>query len=59
MSIFSKIKYKKFREYVDIIEWSIYTSDILIWRFPRYKMEIKNGAQLIVHKTQVAVLVSD
>ena len=59
MSIFSKIKYKKFREYVDIIEWSIYTSDILIWRFPRYKMEIKNGAQLIVNKTQVAVLVSD
>lgn len=59
MSIFSKIKYKKHREYVDNIEWTNYTSDILMWRFPRYKAEIKNGAQLTVSKTQVAVLVSD
>ncbi|NLA64270.1 MAG: DUF4339 domain-containing protein [Bacteroidales bacterium] len=59
MSIFSKIKYKKFREYVDIIDWTSYTSDILIWPFPRFKAEIKNGAQLTVSKTQVAVLVSD
>lgn len=59
MSIFSKIINKKFREYVDIIEWTNDTSDILIWRFPRYKAEIKNGALLTVSKTQVAVLVSE
>ena len=59
MSIFSRIKHKKFREYVDIIEWTNDTSDMLIWRFPRYKAEIKNGAQLTVGKSQVAVLVSD
>ena len=59
MSIFRKIKYKKFKEYVDIIEWTNNMSDILIWCFPRYKTEIKNGAKLIVGKSQVAVLVSD
>ncbi len=59
MSIFSKIKLKKFREYIDIIEWTNNMSDILIWHFPRYKTEVKNGAHLIVDKTQVAVLVSD
>lgn len=59
MSIFSRIKHKKFREYVDIIEWTNDTPNILIWRFPRYKAEIKNGAQLTVRKSQVAVLVSD
>ncbi len=44
-------------EFVDIIEWLDHTRDTLVWRFPRYRNEIKNGAQLIVRPGQVAVLV--
>ena len=45
MSIFNKIKQKAFSEFIDIIEWIDDTSDTMIWRFPRYNSEIKNGAQ--------------
>ena len=44
-------------EVVDIIEWLDHTRDTLVWRFPRFRNEIKNGAQLIVRPGQVAVLV--
>jgi membrane protease subunit (stomatin/prohibitin family) len=44
-------------ELVDIIEWLDHTRDTLVWRFPRYRNEIKNGAQLIVRPGQVAVFV--
>ncbi|HUR55567.1 MAG TPA: SPFH domain-containing protein, partial [Gemmataceae bacterium] len=33
---------------IDIIEWNDDTHDTMVWRFPRYENEIKNGAQLIV-----------
>ena len=59
MSIFNKIKQKAFGEFIDIIEWTDDTSDTMIWRFPRYNAEIKNGAQLTVRETQVAVLVNE
>lgn len=59
MSIFNKIKQKAFSEFIDIIEWTDDTSDTMIWRFPRYNSEIKNGAQLTVRETQVAVLVNE
>lgn len=59
MSIFNKIKQKAFNEFIDIIEWTDDTSDTMIWRFPRYQAEIKNGAQLTVRETQVAVLVNE
>lgn len=59
MSIFNKIKEKAFNEFIDIIEWTDDTSDTMIWRFPRYQAEIKNGAQLTVRETQVAVLVNE
>jgi membrane protease subunit (stomatin/prohibitin family) len=59
MSIFNKIKKKAFSEFIDIIEWIDDTSDTMIWRFPRYQAEIKNGAQLTVRETQVAVLVNE
>ena len=45
-------------ELVDIIEWTDDSSDTMVWRFPRYENEIKNGAQLIVRQAQVAVFVS-
>jgi len=44
-------------ELVDIIEWIDHTRDTLVWRFPRYHNQIKNGAQLIVRPGQVAVFV--
>jgi len=57
MSLLGKIKEKAFNEFIDIIEWLDDTQDTIIWRFPRYQNEIKNGAQLTVRETQVAVLV--
>ncbi len=55
MALFKKIR----AEFIDIIEWTDETSDTMIWRFPRFQSEIKNGAQLTVRETQVAVLVSE
>jgi membrane protease subunit (stomatin/prohibitin family) len=44
-------------ELIDIIEWVDDTDDTMAWRFSRPGNEIKNGAQLIVRQSQVAVLV--
>jgi len=44
-------------ELVDIVEWIDNTRDTLVWRFPRYHNQIKNGAQLIVRPGQMAVFV--
>lgn len=54
MGFWDKIK----GEFVDIIEWTDDTSDTLVWRFPRYQNEIKQGAKLTVRETQVAIFVS-
>ncbi len=59
MALLSKLKQKAFGEFIDIIEWTDDTSDTMIWRFPRYNSEIKNGAQLTVRETQVAILVNE
>ena len=45
------------QELIDIIEWVDDSRHTLVWRFPRYQNEIKNGAQLIVRPGQVAVFV--
>ncbi|MCB9869286.1 MAG: SPFH domain-containing protein [Planctomycetes bacterium] len=55
MGLFSKLK----AEFVDIIEWLDDTQHTLVWRFPRYHNQIKNGAQLIVRPGQVAVFVHE
>ena len=44
-------------EFVDIIEWLDDTNTTLAWRFPRYRNEIKNGAQLVVREGQRAMFV--
>ena len=44
-------------ELVDIIEWVDDSRQTLVWRFPRHRNEIKNGAQLIVRPGQQAVFV--
>ncbi len=53
MGLFDKLR----GEFVDIVEWVDDTRHTLVWRFPRYHNEIKNGAQLIVRPGQVAVFV--
>jgi len=55
MALFDKLR----AEFIDIIEWTDTTSDTILWRFPRFQSEIKNGAQLTVRETQVAVLVNE
>lgn len=50
---------KLFNEFIDIIEWTDDSTDTMVWRFPRYQSEIKNGAQLTVRDTQLAVLVNE
>ncbi|ETW95382.1 MAG: antifreeze protein, type I [Candidatus Entotheonella factor] len=44
-------------ELIDIVEWIDDSRHTLVWRFPRYHNQIKNGAQLIVRPGQVAVFV--
>ncbi len=46
-------------EFVDIIEWVDDSRHTLVWRFPRYHNQIKNGAQLIVRPGQAAVFVHE
>ena len=45
-------------ELVDIVEWTDDSSDIMVWRFPRFENEIKYGAQLVVRQSQAAVFVN-
>src|SRR3954469_20426237 len=54
MGIFDAIKH----QLIDIIEWNDDTRDTMVWRFPRFQDEIKNGAKLIVRESQVAAFVS-
>src|SRR6185312_11197545 len=54
MGLFDKLR----GELVDIIEWIDDTRQTLVWRFPRYQNEIKNGAQLVVRPGQVAIFVN-
>lgn len=53
MGLFAKLR----GELVDIVEWIDDTRHTLVWRFPRYHNQIKNGAALIVRPGQVAVFV--
>ncbi|MBL8816092.1 MAG: SPFH domain-containing protein [Planctomyces sp.] len=53
MGLFDKLR----NELIDIIEWVDDSRHTIVWRFPRYQNEIKNGAQLIVRPGQVAVMV--
>ncbi|MDA7746454.1 SPFH domain-containing protein [Psychromonas sp.] len=46
-------------EFIDIIEWLDNSNDKMVHRFERYGNEIKNGAQLTVRETQVAIFVNE
>jgi membrane protease subunit (stomatin/prohibitin family) len=45
-------------ELIDIVEWVDDSNHTLVWRFPRFHNQIKNGAQLIVRPGQQAIMVS-
>lgn len=53
MGLFEKLR----GELVDIVEWVDDARHTLVWRFPRYHNQIKNGAQLIVRPGQEAIFV--
>jgi membrane protease subunit (stomatin/prohibitin family) len=53
MGLFDKLR----AELIDIVEWIVDTRNTLVWRFPRYNNEIKQGAQLIVRPAQMAIFV--
>jgi membrane protease subunit (stomatin/prohibitin family) len=44
-------------ELIDIVEWVDDSQHTLVWRFPRFHNQIKNGAQLVVRPGQAAVMV--
>jgi membrane protease subunit (stomatin/prohibitin family) len=46
-------------EFIDIIEWTDDTSDIILWKFPRYENEIKMNAKLTVRESQVAIFLNE
>lgn len=46
-------------QFIDVIEWTDTTSNTMVWKFPRYDNEIKNGAQLIVRESQAAVFLHE
>jgi len=53
MGFFDKLR----AELIDIVEWIDDSRHTLVWRFPRYHNQIKNGAQLIVRPGQQAIFV--
>ncbi len=55
MGLFSKLK----GELIDVIEWLDSSNDTIAYRFERYGNEIKNGAQLTVRESQVAVFINE
>jgi membrane protease subunit (stomatin/prohibitin family) len=55
MGLWDKLK----GEFIDVIEWVDDTGDSIVWKFPRYENEIKNGAQLTVRESQVAVFMHE
>jgi membrane protease subunit (stomatin/prohibitin family) len=57
MSILDKVKEAAMNQFIEVIEWLDESQDTLLYRFPVYQQEIKNGAQLIVRESQAAVFV--
>ncbi len=55
MGIMDKLR----AELIDIVEWVDDNHHAIVWRFPRFHNQLKNGAQLIVRPGQMAILVSN
>src|SRR5215813_9507957 len=57
MGIFDRLSPSS--QFIEVIEWLDDSSNTLLYRFPVKDQEIKNGAQLIVRESQVAVFVHE
>lgn len=57
MSLMDKVKEAAMNQFIEVIEWLDDSQGTLLYRFPVYQQEIKNGAQLIVRESQAAVFV--
>lgn len=55
MGLFEKLR----NEFIDIIDWKDDSGNTLVWRFPRYQDEIKQGAKLTVRESQMAVFLNE
>ncbi len=55
MDIWNRLK----QEFIDIVEFLDDSSNTIVYRFDRYRNEIKNGAKLIVREGQAAAFVRE
>ncbi len=55
MGLWDRIK----GEFIDVIEWTDASDDIMVYRFDRHGNEIKFGAKLTVRESQVAVFINE
>ncbi len=55
MGLFDKLKH----ELIDIIEWVDTSTDIMVWKFPRFQNEIKMNAKLTVREGQAAIFLNE
>lgn len=55
MGLWDKIR----GEFVDVIQWTDASDDIMVYRFERHGNEIKYGAKLTVRESQVAVFINE
>jgi len=46
-------------QFIEVIEWTDSSSDVILYRFPVKDKEIKMNAQLIVRESQIAVFVNE
>ncbi|HEY3322766.1 MAG TPA: SPFH domain-containing protein [Planctomycetota bacterium] len=46
-------------QFIEIIEWTEDDRDVMVYRFPVYAKEIKNGAKLVVREGQAAVFIRE
>jgi len=45
------------KQFIDILQWTEASDDVLAWRFPTADFEIQQGGQLVVRETQMALFV--
>lgn len=55
MGLFDFIK----SQFIEVIEWTDNSSNVMVYRFPVENKEIKMGAQLTVRESQIAVFVDE
>jgi membrane protease subunit (stomatin/prohibitin family) len=55
MGILSFVK----KQFIDVIDWTETSDGVLAYRYPMDDREIRNGAQLIVRETQIALFVNE